>query len=206
VANFAERIAYWYLRLNGFFPLTNFVLHRDGSSPISDTNMSTGDTDIIAVRLPYTDEVVGGADGVDRAVFRRNGIRIADRICAVICEIKGGSTVDVTNLMSIRSRHRLLYAVKRIGVFDENLIEVVVTSLLNNGEWMNESYYICTRLVMDTMHVEAAQRSRIKYITLQKMDRFNIKRVASNPEKLSDWNFFNDDYIQYLIWRATRRN
>ena len=26
--NFGESLAYWYFRLNGFIPLTNFVLHR----------------------------------------------------------------------------------------------------------------------------------------------------------------------------------
>jgi hypothetical protein len=26
--NSSEELAYWYLRLNGFFPLTNFVIHR----------------------------------------------------------------------------------------------------------------------------------------------------------------------------------
>ena len=26
--NFAEQLVYWYLRLNGFFPITNFVLHH----------------------------------------------------------------------------------------------------------------------------------------------------------------------------------
>ncbi len=25
--NYGETLAYWYLRLNGFFPLRNFVLH-----------------------------------------------------------------------------------------------------------------------------------------------------------------------------------
>ena len=31
--NFAEELVYWYLRLNGFFPITNFVLHRDEGYP-----------------------------------------------------------------------------------------------------------------------------------------------------------------------------
>lgn len=26
--NSSEELAYWYHRLNGFFPLTNFVVHR----------------------------------------------------------------------------------------------------------------------------------------------------------------------------------
>lgn len=27
--NYGEAWAYWYLRLNGFFPLDNFVVHKD---------------------------------------------------------------------------------------------------------------------------------------------------------------------------------
>lgn len=27
--NYGEERAYWYLRLNGFFPLSNFVVHKD---------------------------------------------------------------------------------------------------------------------------------------------------------------------------------
>jgi hypothetical protein len=45
--NFSEQLAYWYLRLNGFFPLTNFVLHHHGTG-----ERHSSDADIVAVRFP----------------------------------------------------------------------------------------------------------------------------------------------------------
>ncbi len=53
--NFAEQLAYWYLRFNGFFPLTNFVLHHG-------TGHRTSDTDLLAMRFPYVSEDIGGEE------------------------------------------------------------------------------------------------------------------------------------------------
>jgi hypothetical protein len=52
--NFAEQLVYWYLRLNGFFPITNFVLHHGAEH-------RTSDADLVAVRFPYVSEDIGGA-------------------------------------------------------------------------------------------------------------------------------------------------
>ena len=55
--NFGETLAYWYLRLNGFIPMRNFVLHRAGiQAPQS------ADTDLLAIRFP-------GVLGVERLVI-----------------------------------------------------------------------------------------------------------------------------------------
>lgn len=43
--NYGEELAYWYLRFNGFFPISNFVVHR--SSGIK----RTSDVDVLAVLL-----------------------------------------------------------------------------------------------------------------------------------------------------------
>ena len=53
--NFGETLAYWYLRLNGFFPLSNLVLHRYPSAL-----EYSADCDLLALRLPHTFEDVGG--------------------------------------------------------------------------------------------------------------------------------------------------
>jgi len=52
--NYGETLAYWYLRLNGFFPLKNFVMHM----PEERTQHS--DCDLLAVRFPLVSEDVGG--------------------------------------------------------------------------------------------------------------------------------------------------
>lgn len=45
---------YWYFRLNGFFPLNNFVIHR------TEKTNYTSDTDKFAIRPPFVLEEVGG--------------------------------------------------------------------------------------------------------------------------------------------------
>jgi hypothetical protein len=48
--NYGEELAYWYLRLNGFFPISNFVVHRSLDVP------NTSDVDVVAVRPPHVFE------------------------------------------------------------------------------------------------------------------------------------------------------
>src|SRR6516225_4086893 len=52
----AEDLGYWYLRLNGCFTISNFVVHPD-----SGTNQKT-DIDILAARFPFREELPGMKD------------------------------------------------------------------------------------------------------------------------------------------------
>jgi hypothetical protein len=45
----AERLAYWYLRLNGFMTIDNFVLHDKSKKGIAHRT----DADIYGVRFPF---------------------------------------------------------------------------------------------------------------------------------------------------------
>jgi hypothetical protein len=54
--NYGEELAYWYLRLNGFFTINNLVLHHNSEG-------RTSDADILAERFPYVHEEVGGGEG-----------------------------------------------------------------------------------------------------------------------------------------------
>jgi hypothetical protein len=45
-----ERLAYWYLRLNGFLTIENFIVHDEGGGP------QRTDADVVAIRLPYRQE------------------------------------------------------------------------------------------------------------------------------------------------------
>jgi len=45
--DYAEEFAYWYQRLNGFFPITDFVLH-----------VLEGYTNTLALRASFTGELV----------------------------------------------------------------------------------------------------------------------------------------------------
>lgn len=80
--NYGEEIAYWYLRLNGFFPITNFVIHR------SQDIEHRSDIDVLAVRLPYVYEEVGGnPDDWDVSLINQLDFNHG---LGVICEVKTG--------------------------------------------------------------------------------------------------------------------
>lgn len=46
--NYGEEHAYWHLRLNGFLPINDFVVHR------TEANADRSDIDVLAVRLPLS--------------------------------------------------------------------------------------------------------------------------------------------------------
>lgn len=48
----AERLAYWYLRLNGFLTIENFIVHDE------EGGQQRTDADVIAVRFPYRREAL----------------------------------------------------------------------------------------------------------------------------------------------------
>jgi len=48
----SEQLAYWYLRLNGFLSISNFVVHPDTGG------QQRTDVDILGVRFPYRAELL----------------------------------------------------------------------------------------------------------------------------------------------------
>ncbi len=56
MANYAEELAYWYLRLNGFFVIENFVIHRLEKE---EAHEYPSDADLLAVRFPNIKEIIG---------------------------------------------------------------------------------------------------------------------------------------------------
>ena len=105
--NYSEERVYWYLRLNGFFPLTNFVVHKTPDI----THRS--DVDLIAIRMPYVFEEVGGRlDDFDSEILSLLGedfdITALKKTIVVICEVKSSPRLDngfgVGNYDATRSR------------------------------------------------------------------------------------------------------
>ena len=85
MTNYGEVLTYWYLRLNGFFPITNFVLHDVHQR---ENRKYSGDCDILAVRFPF---VLGKIRGKyldwDQDFFRDLGLT-SDRAIGLIVQVK----------------------------------------------------------------------------------------------------------------------
>jgi hypothetical protein len=119
--NNSEVIASWYLRLNGFFLLDNFVLHW----PLETVHAS--DVDILAIRHPHVFEVIGGL--LDDWDVKTGGIfdsshplwevhKPFTKTIGIYAEVKGG-TYTTNELDEKFEEERMLYGIRRIGFFPQ---------------------------------------------------------------------------------------
>ena len=137
--NYGETLAYWYLRLNGFFPLKNFVLRssrREERPTQSESYIQGADCDLLAVRFPYVYEEVGGQpwngenikgrEGDWDPRFRNWGFSLETEITGLIVEVKTGDLGNrsklVDALKSFRGE-RVKAAIQRRGMFENKQVE-----------------------------------------------------------------------------------
>jgi len=130
----AEILVTWYLRFNGFFPLPNFILHDGGVSKAPGQQLT--EADLLAVRPPFTEEIIAAPDGTIRtAIDRRLGIRKATtevlitEICSQDCKFNWLSKPEGDQ------RVFFSYALRRIGFWQENDIAAIVEHLMKHYFW-----------------------------------------------------------------------
>lgn len=133
--NFGETLGYWYLRLNGFIPMANFVLHE-----FDVPQKHNADTDLLAVRLPHVFEEVGGQKGDwDTERFDAWELDHERHIVFVVCEVKTGRfTADSIN--SSFSEQRILYALRRFGAMPEEGCATICRRLMNSAVVIEDGF------------------------------------------------------------------
>ncbi len=188
--NYGEELAYWYLRLNGFFLLSNFVVHR------SDGVRYTSDIDVFAIRPPYVFEPVGGQpDDWDKNLASELKF---GRLIGVICEVKTG-VFDKTKLF--QQKH-LQYAVGRLGLVDPAQVPSVVAALNETPLLdINNTITLCKLLICSQEEKSKAYITR----TLATAEDFLAERVRRFPqEKYADRMFFSSQLFQFVIAQVHR--
>src|SRR5258706_8881760 len=92
--NYGETLAYWYLRLNGFIPMRNFVLHPLRGAE----NKQAADSDLLAVRFPHVYEEIGGQpnDWDDR--LKDWGFLLEKELIGLIVEVKTSKNVQKADI------------------------------------------------------------------------------------------------------------
>ena len=183
--NFGEEIAYWYLRFNGFFPLTNFVLHRR-------EHANPSDCDLLAVRPPFVTEETGGNPwdwDPDLQPYWANGCTVG-----VIGEVKSGQVVgDIFRPDYVRTALKRLGFVSEEREFEEALQAVQRQPSVEIGQ----SHRVVK--VLFANHSPGQSRG-FHCILLRHARDFIRARLAAYSEKQSDWVYFNSHLIQYLAW------
>jgi len=184
MADSSEELIYWYLRLNGFFPLRNFVIHR------SQKIRYPSDIDILAVRFPYVFEEVGGqADDWDNSLFD-----LFDRTLPIglICEVKSGRV----NIQKIFKPENISYAVGRFG-FEEypNTLSELVSQ---NPLYKKSGKFQISKILFS--YNRRIESDIFFHISINHVRDFLQNRIRKyQRKKVQDRKFFHSELIQDLI-------
>ncbi|MGH9765199.1 MAG: hypothetical protein ACREDR_05420 [Blastocatellia bacterium] len=189
--NYGETLTYWYLRLNGFIPMRNFVLHHENI----DAEQSA-DADLLAIRFPHVYEAIGGRpDDWDNERFGNWGLDLA-RSLALIVEVKTGA---VDREEKWWRQERIRAGVQRLGMFPEASVPEIVRELENTTMVHRESWTVAKLLVTDR---PVRDRSSL-ILNLADADEFIWQRIHKFKDaKLADRLRFPDDLMQYLAWKV----
>jgi len=129
----AESVGYWYLRLNGFLTIANFVVHPD-EGPGQRT-----DVDILGVRFPYRRELVLGPHPMEDHAQLVNHTNLP---MVVIAEVKSRRPCSLNGPWTKPpdlNLHRVLAAV---GAFPEPELNLVATALYKQGRYTDNRYHV----------------------------------------------------------------
>lgn len=128
-----ERVAYWYLRLNGFFQIENFVVHPERRGG------QRTDADLLAVRFPHRAErLFDDPNDVMADDIQYLGLS-ADLIDVVIAEVKTNQPCTLNGPWTredLQNVHRVIAA---IGCLPSDLIGQAATDIYKTGLHRNGS-------------------------------------------------------------------
>lgn len=189
--NYAEELAYWYLRLNGFFPISNFVVHK--SSRVSHTS----DVDLLAIRPPFVYEEVGGQPQ-DWDTYLTGKLDF-NRSIGLVCEVKSGSFEDEK---LFRGDH-LRYTLPRLGLVSPKNIEQALAGLSQSATVEVDGGTLVAKLF-----ASSAENCDGPYLSrsLSQMEDFLAERVNRYPiRKYGDRMFFPSHLFQHIIAQVHRQ-
>lgn len=123
----SERLAYWFLRLNGFLTQYNFVVHPEGADQYGQFNQQT-EVDVIGVRFPH------------RRENRVNPMRDHDlfhgdvRLQLVLAETKS-TRCTLNPSWRDPAKENMQKVLAAVGVLPAEQVEAAAAGLYNDGTW-----------------------------------------------------------------------
>ncbi len=133
----SERLAYWFLRLNGFMTIYNFVVHPEEADEHGCYNQRT-DVDVMGVRFPYRQE------NRKRPMVDDENFRNHQGVQLVLAETKSNACA-LNKAWREPSRENMEMALSAAGVLPPARIAEVAAELYRVGIWTDAQ--LCVRWV-----------------------------------------------------------
>ena len=190
----AEKIAYWYLRLNGFLLLDNYLVHGDRRG------QTRTDIDLLGVRFRYRREHLNDPMQDD------DWIEKARRNILVFCEVKTGAQ-DLNASWALRNRNMMESFLGLIGIVPPEYAPGVVEDLYDHGRSERVDGLLITTLLINhdldcivPYRWKEAQRISISHALEFIHHRFSLYRnLKSDNRQWHDsgqllWRLFNGNW------------
>jgi hypothetical protein len=122
-----DSLAEWFLRLNGFFTILNFVVH-----PVEATEGSRQrtDADVLGVRFPNRREIAG-----DKPLRDHDAFQPLKSTLLVIAEVKAGQC-KLNGPWTRRKDENVDHVLRALGCVSSTALRAVAASLYESG-WYN---------------------------------------------------------------------
>lgn len=186
--NSSEEQSYWYLRLNGFFLIDNFVIHKSKNIDYS------ADADLIGIRTPFVYEEIGGqSKDWDKTLFQNFDTK---SLIGIICQVKGGAIGD----KELFPEPYLSYSLDRLGLTADNSAIAKELGESPIVSFQNELGQNCQIAKLLITRDEPKNDINYLWLTLDSVYGFIRNRIKEYPkEKYADRNFFSSIGLQTII-------
>ncbi len=127
----AEKVAYWYFRLNGFLQIENFVVHPGGRGG------QRTDADLLAVRFPHRAEFLLDhnqpmKDDSDTLALS------AELIDVVIAEVKTNQPCTLNGPWTLEDRQNVHRVLAAIGCLPHEQIDIAARQIYRDGYYKRD--------------------------------------------------------------------
>lgn len=143
-----EQLAKWYLRLNGYFTVDNFIVHAgDDPKRISDELIGNyTETDILGVRFSHHREVSGELEIQNDPVLINKNCPLIDY---VIAEVKTGKEDRPNPIWRNKNLQAIAYIIRFAGIIpQETDIQNIAKVLSEAGEYHDVGGHFSIRLIL----------------------------------------------------------
>lgn len=171
-----ESLVYWYLRINGFLLLENFVVHPDVGA------QQRTDADLLGVRFMHRHELLIDPMEDDLVVSE------CSTLCnVVIAEVKRGQCA-LNGPWTNQNDKNMLRILRAIGCFDENLIGNAAEDLYKEGRYQDE-HVTCRILAFGDSKgkLPIAGVQQILFIDVIKFIHSRFRKYSEQKASVGNW-------------------
>ncbi len=206
----AEAVAQWYLRLNGFMSISGYVIHIDQAEPHTTRNgdqvIQRTEADIVAVRFPFSTEVIAGRIMEDDSwIIQSSSSANHEKVLFVLAEVKS-SECRLNGPWTNKNSRNMQRLIRRMGfAHSPDEIDKIADSIYRLGRWKGEHsilQYVCFGSQKSPQICDS--HPQVVQITWADVGRFLERRHASFPEKMpgggiqKQWPYFGKKFANWF--------